>query len=48
MNVEEITKQDILDFFQEQKCKTCPFARECESNENDYDSISLCALFGTL
>lgn len=43
-----LDKQDILDFFNEQTCSTCPFEKECNENERKFDSVSLCSLFGLI
>lgn len=43
-----LTKQDIIDFFDNQKCKTCVFNKECNKNLITYDSLSICNLFGLI
>lgn len=45
MNVTELTKQDIIDFFDNQNCSDCLFKEECQRNEDEYDAISICELF---
>ena len=41
-----ITKQDILDYFNNQHCSNCEFKEECDYNENAFNATSICTLFG--
>ena len=41
----KLDKSDILDYFIKQDCTNCEFKEECERNENEFGSISLCSLF---
>lgn len=39
----DITKQDILDYFNNQHCESCEFKEECDAIT---EFPSLCSLFG--
>lgn len=40
-----ITKQDILDYFNNQHCSNCEFRKECNYNEDEFNALSICRLF---
>lgn len=42
-----ITKQQILDYFNNMNCSNCEFKKECDRNDV-FNAPSICRLFGIL
>lgn len=43
-----ITKEQILDYFNNIDCSNCEFKEECDYYENVFNAPSICTLFGFL
>ena len=43
-----ITKEQVLDYFGNMNCSNCEFRKECDYNEDVFNALPICTLFGVL